>query len=71
MYMYHMSKRKLNKRQEELLEEMTMELKDLEKEDETIPDGMARLDGPLMKKRKETEKKYLKLLREASDQHSE
>ena len=65
--MYHMSKRKLNKRQEELLEEMTMELKDLEKEDETIPDGMARLDGPLMKKRKEIEKKYLKLLREASD----
>nr|DAN43534.1 MAG TPA: hypothetical protein [Caudoviricetes sp.] len=50
---------------------MTMELKDLEKEDETIPDGMARLDGPLMKKRKEIEKKYLKLLREASDQHSE
>lgn len=65
-----MLKRKLNKRQEELLEEMTMELKDLEKEDEQIPDGMARLDGPLMKKRKEIEKKYLKLLREASDQHS-
>ena len=42
----------------------------LEKTNPPVPEGMARLDGPLVPKRRELQKKYLKLIREAADEHS-
>lgn len=65
-----MPKQKLNKKQQELWDEWFREMDELEKTNPPVPEGMARLDGPLAPKRRELQKKYLKLIREAADEHS-
>lgn len=68
--MLSMPKQKLNKKQQELWDEWFREMDVLEKTNPPVPEGMARLDGPLVPKRRELQKKYLKLIREAADEHS-
>lgn len=68
--MLSMPKQKLNTKQQELWDEWFREMDELEKTNPPVPEGMARLDGSLFLKRRELQKKYLKLIREASDKHS-
>lgn len=65
-----MPKQRLNKKQQELWDEWIHEMDELEKTNPSVPEGVARLDGPLVPKRRELQKKYLKLIREAADEHS-
>ncbi len=62
-----MPKQNLNEKQQKLWYEWTEKEKELEKNNPPIAANMARLDGPLKQKRKELQKKYFKMIREAAD----
>lgn len=68
--MLDMPKQKLNEKQQKLWCEWTEKEKELEKNNPPIAVNMARLDGPLKQKRKELQKKYMKMIKEAADKHS-